>query len=379
MKKATNKYYASFIIPFVSLAAFVMCHTKPCAAQQYSIQSIGDFKPSAVNDNSDVAGTSSGPDGNSNNVIVWSWGSTTTIFPEGSYESVSATGINNVGQIVGSGYTNLSAPAPLPQSYVWDPNQGLITECVTDGQRANFSAINNSGQFAGQIVNETSGQAAIFSKMQAPALLPNYGDDTQSDALALNNNDEAAGWSGFPQSATSIQEEAVLWQNGTVIDLTPGNTWSKADGINDQGQVIGNMNESLNNGGLINVPFLWDAIKGLTELSDFGDGGYAESINDQGEIVGFVFNQDGTETLASLWVKGVLYNLNDLLPANSGWVLEDATGINDAGDIVGSGIYDGQDEAFLLTPDGAISIPEPAALAFGAGICSLFALRRQRR
>ena len=48
---------------------------------------------------------------------------------------------------------------------------------------------------------------------------------------------------------------------------------------------------------------------------------------------------------------------NDLIPADSGWALQDATGINDAGEIVGDGVIDGQDHAFLLTP-----IPEPSVI-----------------
>jgi hypothetical protein len=42
-------------------------------------------------------------------------------------------------------------------------------------------------------------------------------------------------------------------------------------------------------------------------------------------------------------------DLNDLVPANSGWVLEAAHAINDNGQIAGSGTLNGQTRAFLLT------------------------------
>ena len=43
-------------------------------------------------------------------------------------------------------------------------------------------------------------------------------------------------------------------------------------------------------------------------------------------------------------------DLNDaLIHANSGWILTAATAINDNGDIVGSGLLDGQVHGFLLT------------------------------
>jgi probable HAF family extracellular repeat protein len=49
-----------------------------------------------------------------------------------------------------------------------------------------------------------------------------------------------------------------------------------------------------------------------------------------------------------------------LLPSGSGWSSLNATGINDAGQIVGQGTYDGQQVAFLMTPS---AVPEPAAFA----------------
>ena len=45
-----------------------------------------------------------------------------------------------------------------------------------------------------------------------------------------------------------------------------------------------------------------------------------------------------------------MQDLNALIPANSGWVLQSANAINSAGQITGDGLYKGQDQAFLLTP-----------------------------
>lgn len=47
---------------------------------------------------------------------------------------------------------------------------------------------------------------------------------------------------------------------------------------------------------------------------------------------------------------GSLRNLNQLLPAGIGWELIEATDINDAGQIVGYGRFQGRIRAFLLTP-----------------------------
>ena len=46
-----------------------------------------------------------------------------------------------------------------------------------------------------------------------------------------------------------------------------------------------------------------------------------------------------------------MYDLNNLIPSGSGWELQYASGINDAGRIVGWGTHNGGTHAFLLTPN----------------------------
>ncbi len=58
-----------------------------------------------------------------------------------------------------------------------------------------------------------------------------------------------------------------------------------------------------------------------------------------------------------------MQNLNDLIDPSSGWTLM-ATGINDAGQIVGAGFNpQGEYHAFLLTP----IVPEPSTLSLLSG------------
>jgi len=52
-------------------------------------------------------------------------------------------------------------------------------------------------------------------------------------------------------------------------------------------------------------------------------------------------------------------------------------GINDAGQITGTGLYDGQVSAFLMT-DPPAAVPEPGEnLAIAAGLGSIALLRRR--
>jgi probable HAF family extracellular repeat protein len=43
-------------------------------------------------------------------------------------------------------------------------------------------------------------------------------------------------------------------------------------------------------------------------------------------------------------------DLNKLIPVGSGWELQQAYGINNAGQIVGTGTHKGLEHGFLLTP-----------------------------
>ena len=84
-----------------------------------------------------------------------------------------------------------------------------------------------------------------------------------------------------------------------------------------------------------------------------GSGKIATALNDQGQVVGNGF----------LYTGGQFLSLQGLLPAplSSQWSNLNATGINDAGQIVGQGLFDGQEQAFVMTPDAG-SVPEASSL-----------------
>ena len=74
-------------------------------------------------------------------------------------------------------------------------------------------------------------------------------------------------------------------------------------------------------------------------------------------------------------ITGPMQDLNNLLPPGSGWVLSDADGINDLGQITGTGTIGGQTHAFEMTPVG---VPEPASLAV-LTVCGLAVLQKRQR
>jgi probable HAF family extracellular repeat protein len=87
----------------------------------------------------------------------------------------------------------------------------------------------------------------------------------------------------------------------------------------------------------------------------------------------------GTADIAGGAAHAFLYDtqmrdLNDMIAPGSGWELVRAFAINDAGQITGHGIFQGQERAFLLTP-----VPEPSAALAGATAAAAAACVARRR
>lgn len=146
---------------------------------------------------------------------------------------------------------------------------------------------------------------------------------------------------------SGLTSKATMWRDGvaTNLGLLSGSNGSTATNISDRGEVVGN---STVNGGMSRA-FAWrdGTIRDLGRLG--GETSTAAAINENGLIVGSAQNAAGG-TRAVLYSDGSVTDLNDLILGNSGWVLVGATDINDAGQIVGYGLFQSRTRAFLLTP-----------------------------
>ena len=129
---------------------------------------------------------------------------------------------------------------------------------------------------------------------------------------------------------------------------TLGGLNSDAYGLNNRGQVVG-FSEMAD---YAVHAFLWDADTGMTDIGTIADywGREALAINTAGQVIGVVYDDQGGNMRPFLYADGVMHDLNDLIPAGSGWVLRNASAINNAGMIVGNGKLNEAGRAFMLVP-----------------------------
>ena len=111
--------------------------------------------------------------------------------------------------------------------------------------------------------------------------------------------------------------------------------------------------------------FLYDEANGMQDLGTppgIIGGSMAEAINDSGDVVGYWDGAtSGYFTGTFIYKNGTMFDLNTLIPADSGWRLWEARDINNDGQIVGWGILNGARRAFLLTPKNTTPQPVDSA------------------
>ena len=113
----------------------------------------------------------------------------------------------------------------------------------------------------------------------------------------------------------------------------------------------------------------------------------ATDINELNQVVGsswlVVVNtsaSDPSKYHAFIWENGLMTDLNSYVDANSGWILTAARAINDNGDIVGTGLFNGQVHGFLLTSNQTIPVPvEPPPVALAPVAVATVSITNRRR
>ncbi len=315
-----------------------------------------------------------------------------------------ARGLNNIGQVVG--FSSLTVPHA--HAFLWEDGEMLDLGTVGGASNSFAYAIND----AGYIVVGSAFHATLWFDGEFRDVQPDEYPLATSLAVGINNVQQVIGYY-VPQFEPS---RAVIWDwvegYWVMSELgTLGGTFSHVKAINDKGAVVGysgtGQEHPFYEGVFIKHAFVWQEGEGMQDLGTLGGHmSFAEDVNGTGVVAGHAETEEFVEyyglqpvthaflhqngqmldlgTLggpfsgafainnfghvvgmagtspddipafsAFLWRGGVMQDLNERIPQDSGWTLTWVADINDAGQIVGQGVNpDGQEHAFLLTPVG---------------------------
>jgi probable HAF family extracellular repeat protein len=260
-----------------------------------------------------------------------------------------AYSINQAGLAVGFSLTGSNSNGG---AFLWGEEIGMTNlGTLAGGNLSGAYGINTASQVTG--FSEFSGTQGLFDH----AFLWSGGEMSDIGTLgysysygkSINDSGQVVGYSGTADGAA----HAFLWENGKINDLgtLPGGSDSYANRINNMGEVVG---QSITASGEYHAFFLGK--NGMVDLGTLG-GGESEAlgINDLSQVVGSstTIMNGSLRSHAFLCQDGQgMQDLNNFIPADSGWELVAALAINKGGQIVGWGYVDGTEveRAFLLTP-----------------------------
>ena len=209
--------------------------------------------------------------------------------------------INERGEVAGFSYTSYNPnPSGFPtiDPFLWEPPTGrhpngkmidLGSLGGTFGGEGDGVALNNSGQVVGSsnLAGDIYFHPFLWSKPGPMRDMGTLGGNFGT-ANAVNDAGAVVGW------ATNAGDQALfafLWRNGIMTNLgvLPGKLCSYAHQINAEGQVTGSSDDDCNDGN--SHAFLWENGGPMVDLNDLVSGadmtlGGATGINDRGEITG---------------------------------------------------------------------------------------------
>lgn len=163
-------------------------------------------------------------------------------------------------------------------------------------------------------------------------------------ASAINNAGQVVGYSARSNNGPFVTR-AFLWQGGVMQDLgTLGGKSSRANGINKRSEIVGLAEDA--NG--TSLPFLYSGGE-MQALPSCGSGLVQPvGLNESGTVIGTLFPQG--KSRAVIFEGPLCFHLQDLLDDGSaGWKLLTASDINATGAIVGRGLFEGRERAYIAT------------------------------
>ncbi|MFZ5548970.1 MAG: hypothetical protein ACOZJX_09780 [Pseudomonadota bacterium] len=254
----------------------------------------------------------------------------------GGVGSGSVAGINKKGEMVGVRmYATTWSPKGKPQD-MGDPPLCEGTLSAVD--------INDDGESVGMIACTPYRTAPGLYRAGVNTELPVLPGHDGGVASAINNAGQVVGYSARSYNGPFVTR-AFLWQGGVMQDLgTLGGKSSRANGINNLGEIVG-LAEDANDHSL---PFIYRGGE-MKPLPSCGSGLVQPAgLNEAGTVIGTLFPQG--KSRAVIFEGPLCFHLQDLLDEGSaGWKLLTASDINATGAIVGRGLLDGRERAYIAT------------------------------
>jgi probable HAF family extracellular repeat protein len=331
-------------------------HRSHAARAQYAVVDLGTLGgttsfATAINRSGSVVGYAATSGDGASHAFLWRHGVMTDlgVLPGGTNSRANA--INDRGQIVGSSDAltpSLNSSTDIVASQAFLYSRGKLTDIDPDAKLSYTPgswayAINDAGQVVGDVLASSGDSQAFLYSGGSFATLPIVGDEPQ--ARGINRRGAIVG-STFVNTSPPF-----LFAGGVQTNL--GTAPGQAEAINDRGMIAGWAQVA---GGyshaFLDTAFLGTAGTTLTDLGTLGGlTSQANALDGDGRTVGTAQIAGGAAH-AFLYQRGAMVDLNALIAGSSGWVLENATGINAGGEIVGVGTINGAEHAFLLVPKG---------------------------
>lgn len=256
-----------------------------------------------------------------------------------------AAAINNAGQVVGDTTIGRS----FQVAYFTDPGGGNVQVTLAE---ANARDINNVGQtlwdpyhdFFRTVIGPNE-QPDLLGHDLIEVTLPGDPQDPNRQSVALND----AG-----QVAVNARGVAYRWSSyeGT-IPIAPDADGSGATGMNQAGQIVGVLSQDG-----VNQAFITGRHDTSVKLlGKPGDGNQPTGVNDRGQIVGT--RPVGSEVHGYVTAPFNVRRAIDLDTLDEvtrdGWSALRPVAINIHGQIAGTGTIDGNNRAFLLSPQSILA------------------------
>ena len=363
---------------FLTLAT-ILCIAGTIAAQAtYSVVDLGrlnggyDTSALAINNSGHIVGTAMD---NSGHYVAFLYVNSLQGLGSLGGGTSKANAINSSDQIVG----NSLAASNTIHAFIY--NAGAANPTMIDlhgllgfgGSVSSANSINTAGQIVGAAdLANGNVHAFLLNGNTAIDLHANVSlGGSNSFAYAISDT----GWvAGVADDATG-KERAFLYNlnTSTLTDLgTLGGGASAAMAVNAAGRVAGNADVTAD--GTTSYAFQTPGPSPMSPANSLDAFGgvysFAFGINTSGQVVGEADDAaDSAHAFLYTHTAG-MQDLENLIPANSGWMFSYASAINDVGYIVGNGIHNGRSSAFLLVPLASATCDNPTWNSFATATTS---------